>query len=502
MTCKKPELSEKLVLYVEEQLSAEESGEIARHMEECESCREEAAFLGEHIGLIREGARFPQSRMAPCPDEGLLVDFVENPGGLAAGDRASITSHVEKCGDCQKAVSLLKEVASLGDEEKSPAYKVSLPAPLREAVARLYGPPKQSGIFQRIAAFFAAKPRYSILSALAAVLLLVGVLHVLFNDMMLRKSAEISPLVAPQQTAMVFRNEERGQAPQSSAASKKSSSRHDALKEKEPVEGLIEGEALTKERSLVVSASAGARKQSVSQPAALPDKGKWFYGSAPGQNEPSAGPGAVIANKQQPAPPATMTEEHDKLMSERAKEEKARDEKLDRSSEQCAAGDGYGGPRESGGGGMMGPGGGACGGNRGSGGGRGMTGPGGMGGGMAAPMQGMEGQKPQAPQGAIAGHDRSMARAGEREKLEHELTLRGQAYLDQLCGKNEALISVKVIPAENEEAFAVKKIEVSIRSTEELSRSLREKVARGVAERLSLKRERDTLKIEEHAVTY
>jgi len=193
MKCSIPGINEKLVQYMENLLPPGEMEEVARHLRTCEACREEEESLRETTGLLKLGRDRGASAHAPCPDEEMLLTFAEAPAALRDGDRRMVARHVKKCADCARALSLLGELDR--ELEKSPQSKpvtAAMPEALKREARRLYGREKES-LWQKCLQLFQIRPRYSLLSALAATLLIVGVFTILFNDMTALRQEKAGP---------------------------------------------------------------------------------------------------------------------------------------------------------------------------------------------------------------------------------------------------------------------------------------------------------------------
>jgi anti-sigma factor RsiW len=183
MKCNTPRINEKLVQYVENLLPTAEMEEVRSHLQACEVCREERKSLTITTGLLKTGAGRTASTSSPCPDESLLVSFAEAPGSLKEGDRRMVARHVKKCSDCREALSLLGELdRELEKTAHNAPVFISMPEAVKKEARRLYGKEK-NGLWQTCIQLFGMKPRYSLLSALAVTLLVVGIFSVLFNDM-------------------------------------------------------------------------------------------------------------------------------------------------------------------------------------------------------------------------------------------------------------------------------------------------------------------------------
>ena len=187
MSCKRQDLAEKLVLYTENLASQEERTQIEAHLQECESCREEVGVLKENIGLIKKGSLI--KTLSQCPEEDILVTLSEAPDSIPEAQRKRLQSHINYCGTCRETFALLRELdTELKTGEDAAQAQVKMPASMKEAVENLYGKKedRQPGFLEKLVQAFNLRPRYSLFSAIAVVLLLVGVLSILFTDLAYR----------------------------------------------------------------------------------------------------------------------------------------------------------------------------------------------------------------------------------------------------------------------------------------------------------------------------
>lgn len=187
MKCIRPDLSEKLVLYVEHLLAADEQKEVESHIAGCELCRDEAQALQNNIRLIRESASSNPGAASSlsCPDDRMLVEFSESPDSLAPGDRKMVESHIESCRECQSILESLQELSGeIENFQDVPDRSITMPEAVKLQISSLYKREavRAESFFDRIIRFF-SKPRYSVISALAALLLIAGAFTIIQGDM-------------------------------------------------------------------------------------------------------------------------------------------------------------------------------------------------------------------------------------------------------------------------------------------------------------------------------
>lgn len=231
MKCIRPDLSEKLVLYVEHLLAADEQKEVESHIAGCELCRDEAQALQNNIRLIRKSASSNPgaSPSSPCPDDRMLVEFSESPESLAPGDRKMVESHLRSCQECQ---SILENLQKLSGEiehfQDVPDKSATMPEAVKARISALYKREtmEPEGFFGKIIRFF-QKPRYSVISALAALLLIVGTFTLMLGDMAGRHKSEVS---APSSTQalLTMRPDDESLQKEQKVGDEKSSAKEEA----------------------------------------------------------------------------------------------------------------------------------------------------------------------------------------------------------------------------------------------------------------------------------
>lgn len=142
MSCSRPELSDKLLLYVEKELSGDEEMEITSHISQCPQCGSEIEGLKAMVsGLKISGGAPLKSDVHPGTDE--LTRFFYSRENLDEKNRLRISEHVFQCPQCMEEVKLLMECPDI-DESISPEDTVKVPVELAKTFNRLYGGKKQS----------------------------------------------------------------------------------------------------------------------------------------------------------------------------------------------------------------------------------------------------------------------------------------------------------------------------------------------------------------------
>lgn len=108
MACKKPEINEKLLAYMENLLEAEEKKEAEAHISECSVCKDELSDLSEVNKLLADYSSKEKAKEPPCPTGDLLLKYSQQEG-IPESVKAQITEHLKVCPICPRIVSLLKE---------------------------------------------------------------------------------------------------------------------------------------------------------------------------------------------------------------------------------------------------------------------------------------------------------------------------------------------------------------------------------------------------------
>lgn len=144
MSCSRPELSEKLLLYVEKELSVEEEKEIKSHISQCPQCGTEIEGLKTMISGLKVGGETPfKSDVHPTTDE--LTMFFYSRENLDEKNRLQISEHVFQCPQCMEEVKLLLECPDI-DKSIAPEETVKVPAELAKTFKQLYSDRKQPSI--------------------------------------------------------------------------------------------------------------------------------------------------------------------------------------------------------------------------------------------------------------------------------------------------------------------------------------------------------------------
>jgi len=101
--CIRPELNEKLLLYIENMLP-EQQQEVALHLKECKACAEEVKKAQEIHGILKAGAQvFSQLKpITACISPELLTDYCDRKDLLPAATLEVIEEHLAGCAACTR----------------------------------------------------------------------------------------------------------------------------------------------------------------------------------------------------------------------------------------------------------------------------------------------------------------------------------------------------------------------------------------------------------------
>ena len=105
--CDRPEINDRLLLYLEGGVPAQERETIKLHAQGCAACREELQQLREILGTVKtHAAEIRSSCIAPE----VLVEYAEQCKPLAASLIKSIETHLSLCPTCKKEYDCLTQL--------------------------------------------------------------------------------------------------------------------------------------------------------------------------------------------------------------------------------------------------------------------------------------------------------------------------------------------------------------------------------------------------------
>lgn len=108
MSCKRQDIAEKLILFVEKDLSEKEYFEIAEHVSICPNCRADIEKLTEIMKTLGEKSKQIKTSMVhPSAEE--LVQWTFSKEEIPAERRSLISSHISLCPVCSKEIQLIQE---------------------------------------------------------------------------------------------------------------------------------------------------------------------------------------------------------------------------------------------------------------------------------------------------------------------------------------------------------------------------------------------------------
>ena len=183
MSCSRPELSDKLLLYIEEELTGDEKKEITGHVSQCLNCSQEVKNLKSMVATFSEMRNPPvELKVHPTADE--LTRFFYSRKDLDEETRTRISAHVFQCPQCLEEVKLLLECPDLAELE-AVEESVEIPSVLTAKFRELYGtkqPAKSPGekmektpsFWEQLRSIFAPRYRFAYASAFVVIILVMS----------------------------------------------------------------------------------------------------------------------------------------------------------------------------------------------------------------------------------------------------------------------------------------------------------------------------------------
>lgn len=136
MSCKKPDVSDKLILFVDGSLPDQERRKVEAHLSTCPQCRVELEDLKEIVGTLAVTSKHVRGRWThPSPEE--LYNLIYSPREIDREKRLELQSHVKFCKECGKEMAMMKEAPPLEDVEVRET--AAMPRRLLKVFQRLYG---------------------------------------------------------------------------------------------------------------------------------------------------------------------------------------------------------------------------------------------------------------------------------------------------------------------------------------------------------------------------
>ncbi|MBM3465792.1 MAG: zf-HC2 domain-containing protein [Armatimonadetes bacterium] len=141
MSCKKPEISEQILAWLDGALPAEDADLFEKHISSCPWCQQDVAELRVLTGQISDAYQMQRTQGIPalCPPTEDLIDLAA--GTLPAVRREQVQNHLEICPSCAEQTQLLQALEAESQATPMPAAAIealATPAPpmpeaLREA---------------------------------------------------------------------------------------------------------------------------------------------------------------------------------------------------------------------------------------------------------------------------------------------------------------------------------------------------------------------------------
>lgn len=137
MACKKPEINEKLLAYMENLLKAEEKKEVESHIPECSVCKEELSALSEVSRILAGCLSKEKVKESSCPSNDILLKYAQQEG-IPESVNTRISEHLKVCPLCPGIVSLLKEHIRYYPVKEEYNKDLQLPDSLRAVIKEKY----------------------------------------------------------------------------------------------------------------------------------------------------------------------------------------------------------------------------------------------------------------------------------------------------------------------------------------------------------------------------
>jgi hypothetical protein len=134
MTCNNPEISDKLILYLDGSLSHDARQQIEEHISSCPSCRGELKDLSGTVASLKTAAEKLKRHGAHVDVEDLIL-FQAGPDSMDSAKAEEIESHLKICKGCAYEMELLGEAPTPNGESQEDAH---VPAAILEKFNELY----------------------------------------------------------------------------------------------------------------------------------------------------------------------------------------------------------------------------------------------------------------------------------------------------------------------------------------------------------------------------
>jgi hypothetical protein len=115
MSCNEPEISDLLLLLLEENLPPDQHQKLTKHLADCAWCRKEFEELSDVTNTVKTAAgKLRQVLEHPSPDE--LMNFVYSPEEISGDGKFRIQKHLDLCSSCNEETVLLRESPEFSKE--------------------------------------------------------------------------------------------------------------------------------------------------------------------------------------------------------------------------------------------------------------------------------------------------------------------------------------------------------------------------------------------------
>jgi hypothetical protein len=136
MSCNEPEISDLLLLLLENNASPEERRRVSDHLACCTQCRKELEELSEVMETVKtEAGKIKQTGEHLSPDE--MITYTLFPEEMADARMEQVEKHLNTCNLCRKEVVLIRESPEVSGQDKI-CEEAVMPAFLMEKFREAY----------------------------------------------------------------------------------------------------------------------------------------------------------------------------------------------------------------------------------------------------------------------------------------------------------------------------------------------------------------------------
>jgi anti-sigma factor RsiW len=202
--------NENLIRFIYEEAASKEVQEIERHIDGCETCRDEVMSIRTLDKALPEIIHAEPDGDAPdekCPDAMTLAAYLD--GSLSPKERARVEAHLARCQFCMdELVTAADRLPSAPSQyRKTPAHLLNQAIRLGAPSVPLSSTPETRGVLEKIRQWFeplVSRPRWAFAGVGACA---VVVLAVFISRQMYQGGSEIAPQRGPTIDKLAQRDE-------------------------------------------------------------------------------------------------------------------------------------------------------------------------------------------------------------------------------------------------------------------------------------------------------